>query len=175
MGLYQANKGVFDKLTVPTAIDKQTLIENLLMECAELEILYPDADFMRAAIGSWSAKELPKWEKFEATLHLEYNPIENYDRMEEWTDSGNASGTASGTGTGKQAGYNSESLVTTDGSESSSTSSSKSSSTHSGRMHGNIGVTTSQQMIEEERRISDFSVIDVIIDSFKERFCLLVY
>ena len=40
---------------------------------------------------------------------------------------------------------------------------------------GNIGVTTTQQMIEQEREIAKFSIINYIAVSFKERFCLLVY
>lgn len=47
--------------------------------------------------------------------------------------------------------------------------------THSGRAHGNIGVTTTQKMIEEERRVSGFNIYDYIADSFKKRFCILVY
>lgn len=41
---------------------------------------------------------------------------------------------------------------------------------------GNIGVTTSQQMLEQEIEISaKLNVIKMIVDSFKDRFCLLVY
>lgn len=40
---------------------------------------------------------------------------------------------------------------------------------------GNIGVTTTQQMIEAERELVKFNVYDLIIDSFKQRFCLLCY
>ena len=40
---------------------------------------------------------------------------------------------------------------------------------------GNIGVTTTQSMIREEREIAQFNVIDYIVKSFKERFCILVY
>ena len=40
---------------------------------------------------------------------------------------------------------------------------------------GNIGVTTTQQMIEAERQLVKFNIYDVIIDSFKQRFCLLLY
>lgn len=191
LGLWTANKGLFDFLKIPAALNKQTLIDNLLMECAELEILYPDAEFMRAAIGAWSSAEVDKWEELEKTLHYEYDPISNYDRREEWTDDSEGSSTASGTATSnatgtvtnKQAGYNSQTLVTSDGSESgdqsnSSTnnnSSGKSNSRHVGTVRGNIGVTTSQQMIEEQRRVVDYCIYDVIIDSFLRRFCLLVY
>lgn len=47
--------------------------------------------------------------------------------------------------------------------------------THSEHAEGNIGVTTTQQMIKEEREIVDFSVYDVIVRDFVEQFCLLVW
>ncbi len=40
---------------------------------------------------------------------------------------------------------------------------------------GNIGVTTTQAMIREQRDVVTFSTERYIIDSFIERFCLLVY
>ena len=40
---------------------------------------------------------------------------------------------------------------------------------------GNIGVTTTQQMIKEQREVVQFSTERYIIDSFIDRFCLLVY
>ena len=175
LGLWTANKGLFDLLKIPAALDKQTLVDNLLMECAELEILYPDAEFMREAIGAWSSVEVDKWEELEKTLHYDYDPISNYDRREEWTDDSEGSSTATSNATGKQAGYNSQELVTSDGSDSSGSSSGKSSSKHVGTVRGNIGVTTTQKMIEEQRRVVNYCVYDVIIDSFQRRFCLLVY
>lgn len=46
---------------------------------------------------------------------------------------------------------------------------------HTERKTGNIGVTMTQQMIEKEREIAVFSIYDVVIESFKENFCVLVY
>lgn len=43
------------------------------------------------------------------------------------------------------------------------------------RAYGNIGVTTTQQMIESERQIIDFCTIDYIAESFKKEFCIMVY
>ncbi len=40
---------------------------------------------------------------------------------------------------------------------------------------GNIGVTTSQQMIEAQRNLVKFNIMDVIIQDFIDRFCLLLY
>ena len=43
------------------------------------------------------------------------------------------------------------------------------------RRTGNIGVTTTQSMIEEERAAAQFSFYDFIIRDFKKNFCLLIY
>ena len=40
---------------------------------------------------------------------------------------------------------------------------------------GNIGVTMTQQLIEAEREVDKFNVYDIICESFKRRFCLLIY
>ena len=40
---------------------------------------------------------------------------------------------------------------------------------------GNIGVTTSDQMVAQFRETVKFNIYDVIIDEFKQRFCLMVY
>lgn len=43
-------------------------------------------------------------------------------------------------------------------------------------IHGNIGVTTSQQMLESELTLAPkINTINYIINSFKMRFCILVY
>lgn len=44
-----------------------------------------------------------------------------------------------------------------------------------GRAFGNIGVTTTQQMIQQERETVLFNMYKVITDSFIERFCLMIY
>lgn len=42
-------------------------------------------------------------------------------------------------------------------------------------IHGNIGVTTSQQMIEAERNIADFDIVDIIVKEYIKEFCIMVY
>ena len=48
--------------------------------------------------------------------------------------------------------------------------------TRNNHTSGNIGVTTSQQMLEQEIEVSaKLNVIKMIVEAFKDRFCLLVY
>ena len=46
---------------------------------------------------------------------------------------------------------------------------------HTLHAHGNIGVTTTQKLIKEQRQIDLFNVYDIIIEDFKMKFCILVY
>lgn len=46
---------------------------------------------------------------------------------------------------------------------------------HSGHLYGNIGVTTSQQMLESELNIAEWNLYEHIADIFLKEFIILVY
>lgn len=46
---------------------------------------------------------------------------------------------------------------------------------HTAHLYGNIGVTTTQQMIMAEREVVRFNIIDEIVDNWIEEFCLYVW
>lgn len=231
LGLYTFDNTLFDLMCWPSQFtddDKQATINNILMEGAELEILYPDAAFMKTAIAAWSYKEKSVWQRIHKASLLEYNPIENYRRNETesietskteqhsgndttshtGTESSTSSNTNTTTGsdTGtidhKVTGYDSNTLVqqsqdsTTGSSSSQDTQSGNSAVTHNTQdqlthgeqiqhtgddartllAYGNIGVTTSQEMLEQEMQIAPkLNTISAIVDSFIKRFCILVY
>lgn len=215
IGLYQWNNGLFETMAIPdgfTNEQKDLLINSILLECGELEVIYPDYDFMKFAIEAWSHKELPTWQRIYNASLLEYNPIENYNRTEETTivddgsdihsgnDTSRNSGSDSNTGGGSltrqndTTGYDSNAFVprekitdtTTD--TNTTTYGGVNTFTHgeqiardnertiTGNISGNIGVTTSQQMLEQEIEIAGkLNIYNLISDSFKNRFCLQVY
>lgn len=175
LGLYQYNDHLFDGLRLPSGVNKDTFVSNLLAETAEFEVIYPDAEFMANMISVWSTKELPVWNKLEETLNYDYDPISNYDRKEEWKDDNEEKSENNGNSLGKVAGFNSTELVESSGAETSVTRKANNISKKSGRMWGNIGVTTTQQMIEEQRSVVKFNLSDYIIEEFKRRFCLMIY
>lgn len=172
LGLYNWDETILDGLVVPNGVNRQTVINNLLRECAELEIIYPQPEALKFFITEWAKERLPVWNRLESTLHYEYDPISNYDRREEWTDE--SSGTSEGTSENKTAGYNSADADVPE-SRNSASSIASGRNNRTGRAYGNIGVTTTQQMIEEERRVSEFDIDHVIIQEFKKTFCLLIY
>ena len=170
-GLYLYQTDLFDKFKCPTGLDLNLVIDSIVLENAELELLYPDADFMKEMIGLWSRKEQVVWQKMVDTLALEYNPIWNKDGLIKETRDVDSS--SSGESTTKVSAYNEAGFH--DRSSDSSSGSGNSKETIERRETGNIGVTTSQEMIKEELEIRKTNVIDYIVKSFRQRFCLLVY
>lgn len=63
----------------------------------------------------------------------------------------------------------------TDNETSNNTESNKTTQTHKAHFYGNIGVTTSQQMLEAQREVVRFRVEHEIVKDFRDYFCLDVY
>lgn len=45
------DRSVFDKMTLPDGIDKETLIGSIILRCQEFELLYSDPDFLIDAVN----------------------------------------------------------------------------------------------------------------------------
>lgn len=171
-GMYEYDPTVFDGFDAPSYTDssnvvhtlnRDNVINNILLQCAELEVVYPSIQIMKFAIGVWSASNQEAWDKLYATQLVKYNPTWNVDADITIHRSGDSDNTE------KVSGYNSEAWSNANKNE-----------TEYGewmteRRTGNIGVTATQDLLKKEREIADFSIIEYITQSFKERFCLLVY
>ncbi len=172
MGLYQYDQTLFDTLQLPEELDKETLIGNILLECAELETFISDPEVMKEAIGYWSKKNLDNWQRIYETLTAEYNPLWNKDGTYSETETRNLA--SSGTSTGSVSAFN------TTGFQNQSKQDAKGTDTgtikRERRESGNIGLTTSQSMVREESDLRrELNIYDFITEDFKSRFCLLVY
>ena len=144
-------------------------------------------------------------------LAKEYNPIENYDRFEDWTDNTSENGhttmsesvrgraydetndSNTGRSVGEVSAMDSNSFVndsqntstssgtsnaTTTNESSRGTSSADekgSEGTHSGRIHGNIGVTTAMQMVEAELKLREYDLLERIVRLFEKDVIIQLY
>lgn len=166
-GMLKYRGDLFDETGFPAGIDKDLVINQIIITCADLELLYPDADFMKQAITHWSEVMFPVFDKMAYTATITYNPIWNKDgTVTEEVKTGAESESISSV-----KGFNSNSWAehtkgsgTAEGTE-----------TRTRTEQGNIGVTTTQQMLKEEREVSQFSIYEFIADNFKQHFCLMVY
>ena len=168
---YYLKDGLFKNLTLPEGIDKDTLISVIMMECGEMQPVFTDPVFMQDMVGAWSVKWSATFEKWLKAVTAEYDPISNYDRHEEWTDQ--IYHTAGGSAETSKSSFDSATLTPYDKVETND--SGNSFDTRKGRAYGNIGVTSSQQLLESEYRIAEWNIYEHIKDLFMQDFCIMIY
>lgn len=95
--LYNIDSTIFDDIPIPSynfprsieyddlflrvgwELNKQVLIDNILLETAELDTIYTNPAFFKFAVKQWAAKEFPVWQALYETIFYKYNPIWNKD------------------------------------------------------------------------------------------------
>ena len=186
---------LFKNLTLPEGLNKKTLTDNILLEGGEFEIVYADPFFLQNAISIWADREQATFKRWADALAIKYAPLENYDRHEDWTDILDSDGTSNTTGTSDTStngtiqtdvsaydsnGYQPKDKVTSSETVDNDTTERNTSTLdntgrHTGHIHGNIGVTTSQQMLESELELGYWNIYSRITDMFLKEFCIMIY
>lgn len=232
IAMNQYDDHLWDYLSLPEGIEKDIVINNILIRSSDFELLYKDVEFMKLQIGYWSRKHQRTFERWINALNEEYNPLHNYDRHEMYSDTKSIQGsndetidnqsTAGTTTSGSRtvtlddeskivgdvtekevSAFNASDYVPSDKTSRNSTSTqdsttedntetssetegtstttsnatheSEESLTHEAHLYGNIGVTTSQQMLKDELNVALWNIYDNIADLFVDEYCVCVY
>ena len=161
-GIYQYDPTLFDGVTLPEGMDKTLMVNQIIRQSGDLFPYYQVPPQVKTAITEWFVRRKDNFAKLWQGFTAEYNPIENYDRQEDSTETPNITHTLSNSGQDASTneadvqGYNGTDYVPNSRTKSSGTSSTNGTDTESGtrtytsRIHGNIGVTTSAQMLAGE-------------------------
>lgn len=161
-GMYQYDPTLFDGVVLPDGMDKTLMVNQIIRQSGDLFPYYQVPPEVKTAITEWFTRRKDNFAKLWQGFTAEYNPIENYDRQEDSTETPNITHTLSNSGQDASTneadvqGYNGTDYVPNSRTKSSGTSSTNGTDTESGtrtytsRIHGNIGVTTSAQMLEGE-------------------------
>lgn len=191
-GLYSFNDHLFDDMYIPESLDRDTVVASIIIETEGIEALYVDVPFMMNAIKYWSITMRHKWDKLVASMNFDYNPIWNKDGVRIHTEEENksserdetvADSTAS-TSNNFGAGFNTTSGLTNRERDTVQNSGQvktdddlKESTKRESKdvEQGNIGVTSTQQLIKEEREVADINIYSIIAKDFKHKFCIQVY
>lgn len=189
------NDDLFKNLSLPEELDKDTLTDNILLRGGEFETLYSDPSALQNFIGIWSRKEQATFTRWVNALSIEYAPLENYDRHEDWTDHSEGTGSSDSSGTVNttnsdtselnksaydESSYSPYEKTTNSGtvgttSTDDTDTSMENDAAHHGRIHGNIGVTTSQQMLTAELELGYWNIYEKITELFLQEFTIPVY
>lgn len=183
-GLFQFDNSLFDNLELPSELTKDTCIQVILEKCGEFPLLYPDFDYMKYAIGVFSKKwewTLNKWAK---AINIEYDPLYNFDRHEIYTDVSKtkAESSTNASSLNEVSAFNDIDSATPNmkptsraTSEAGGTNEGEGTNTHEGRLYGNIGVTTSQQMLQSELNLGYWNIYNEIANLFSTEYCVRIY
>lgn len=203
LNLMTENPDLLSNIVLPDGVDRDTLTNQILFEGCTLFPIYQDPKLFRSMAEHYFVMRYQIHAELFKTLAYDYEPLENYDRIEDRTHSGNeninrnlATEETAGTGTtsgGKteqkvsaynEDGYQPQNLTEsestmnsntdTEGSEDETTDRQHSGTEHA-RIHGNIGVTTSQQMLEAQRNVVKFSLYEFIASHFLKTFMIGIY
>lgn len=209
LGLYQIglqrNQNFFDHLTFPEGIDHDLAVTNILHQAGDFEVIYPSLDFMCDGCEMFSAKWQRTFEKWLEVMAIDYEPLDNYDRKEAWSDSFSESeNTSSSESSSTSTSDETSNSVTTDNNISAFNASTlqndtsaatsaetagksrnesahhfdedhntKNYSEHGGRVHGNIGVMTTQAIYREQwDLVKDLNIYDQIYILFAREFLI---
>ena len=203
-GMYQYDNTLFDGITLPDGLDKEILIADIISTSGDLYPYYQVAPVLKTNISLWFKRRKFDFTQLYNALRADYSPIENYNRIEtrkqsdeesgndtnsrHGSESTNENGTATserGTSAFDKTSYANRDR-TQDNSENKMVNNSNSTlitnygkrndSTEEVYIHGNIGVTTNQEMIEAEIKLrTQFDIFRVITQEFEREFLVQVY
>lgn len=183
---------LFDNMSLPEDVSLDDVVDHIIFKYGDAPLFSPDPAVMKYYITKWSARRLSQWTRFKNAIEEEYNPLENYDRTEETTDY-LTHGHKVVTNDDLTHGLTTEGQISADNvstyqPDSKAINSGKDQrdldETHSGQdkrdynshIHGNIGVTTSQQMLQSELDlIPKLDLLDFIADDFHSEFNIMIY
>lgn len=197
---------LFDGMVLPEGLDdeegvvRKMIVDDIILRHGDTPLFIPDPTVMKYYITSWSTRMLPVFTRMWFACIAEYDPIENYNRIEDRSETtkdtmGNTrtlNTSTSTTGTNTTEDSVSAENVTTFSPDTKSVQTPNLTEADSGTIgdsgnyngsltikstiHGNIGVTTSQQMLESELQlVPKLDIIRIISDSWAAEFCLAVY
>lgn len=197
--MYQYDTTLFDRMLIPETLDREALLGYFFMYAGKNESRYGDPDELKKLIEMWSRARVTEWKRMCEALQAEYSPIENYDRTEEHEEterensSGNTIGNdtttenSNGTEENKVSAFDSNTYQPKNSASSSISGESRVNRTieESGnrdvtrtnniRAHGNIGVTTNQQMIQSELELRMYNIYKEIALEFEDEFTVPIY
>lgn len=148
---------LWDEFTVPEGLDHDVLVNTIFDICGEYEPLYYELELFKAKINNFFTKWNDDFNALIRALRTDYKPLENYNRVETTTDSGS----------------NIADVSAFDSDEYQKDSKTTNLNTRTSTVAGNIGVTTSQQMLESEVALrTKWNAYEIVADKFFDELML---
>lgn len=175
------DEDLFDDITLPTGMDKTTVVNQIMLDNGLLEVLYPEHDLLKGLIKAHFLARQLDYQRLWDAVSQTYNPLYNLDRKNTLTEkterTDSANGSTATSNENKVSAFDSSTYQPSEeliGSTNSNTES-QGQDVHTLESHeeGSIGVITPQDMLRREFDIrKDWNIYKFISLDFRDNFMI---
>lgn len=180
---------LFDDITLPSGMDKTTVVNQIMLDNGLLEVVYPEHDLLKGLIKAHFLARQLDYQRLWDAVSQTYNPLYNLDRKNTLTEKTERSENTTGNTTSntnqsteqKVSAFDSSTYQPSDqmsgntSDTTDATTDSKGQDVHTLESHeeGSIGVITPQDMLRREYDIrKDWNIYRFISMDFRDNFMI---
>lgn len=183
------DEDLFDDITLPSGMDKTTVVNQIMLDNGLLEVVYPEHDLLKGLIKAHFLARQLDYQRLWDAVSQTYNPLYNLDRKNTLTEktertentTGNTTNNATQSTEQKVSAFDSstyqpsEQMSGNTSDTTDATTDSQGQDVHTLESHeeGSIGVITPQDMLRREFDIrKDWNIYKFISMDFRENFMI---
>lgn len=180
---------LFDDITLPSGMDKTTVVNQIMLDNGLLEVVYPEHDLLKGLIKAHFLARQIDYQRLWDAVSQTYNPLYNLDRKNTLTEktertentTGNTTSNATQSTEQKVSAFDSstyqpsEQMSGNTSDTTDATTDSQGQDVHTLESHeeGSIGVITPQDMLRREFNIRrDWNIYKFISMDFRDNFMI---
>lgn len=183
------DEDLFDDITLPTGMDKTTVVNQIMLDNGLLEVVYPEHDLLKGLIKAHFLARQLDYQRLWDAVSQTYNPLYNLDRKNTLTEktertentTGNTTSNAAQSTEQKVSAFDSSTYQpseqmtgnTSDNTDAKTDTQGEDVHTLESHEEGSIGVITPQDMLRREFDIrKDWNVYKFISMDFRDNFMI---
>lgn len=158
---------IFKDIKIPDNIDKEILINTIADYVAVYEPIYYNMPFLNLKIKNFFLKNYDVFDRLNKAFAMNYNPLHNYEKNQSIIESidNNAENI------NQTSSFDNTDFVNNEKNNAKG----KTTRTYTDKTQGNIGVTTSTQMLEQELNLRPrLNIYTFIAKLFYNEFCIYI-
>lgn len=193
--MIQIDETIFDNIELYEKIDKELCLTQIFIRCGNLPTIDFSPELYKKFVEAFFKKNYNVFKNLYDSMFYEYEPLENLNRYDEnqriSENSRNTTSESHGTNSNVSGIENTISAMDSSDyqpdrkTDSDSTTSSDNNlsgnetengkDTFTAHSHGTIGVITSQDMIEKQRRVVRYNFYDEVAELYEREMCVSIY
>ena len=180
---------LFDDITLPSGMDKTTVVNQIMLDNGLLEVIYPEHDLLKGLINAHFLARQLDYQRLWDAVSQTYNPLYNLDRKNTLTErtertentTGNTTSNTNQSNEQKVSAFDSSTYQpseqmsgnTTDNTDATTDTQGEDVHTLESHEEGSIGVITPQDMLRREFDIrKDWNIYKFISMDFRDNFMI---